>query len=422
MTRPSFAGRVEQARRSGELIVQPRMGFSDPALMRAGLLATKAARANTVGTITLDSYTRVRDFSSAARAVAAGRPLNGYPIIAHGVPTTRAMLDGVLDAGFPVQVRHGSAEAEEVVAALVACGLDATEGGPVSYCLPYGRVPLRTAVDSWRRSCRELADRCANPHLESFGGCMMGQLCPPGLLVALTVLEALFFRQNGVRDVSMSLAQQSNTRQDLLALAALRRLATERLGPPPGWHLVVYTYMGLFPRTAAGSRAVVRDAVHLASRAGATRLIVKSAVEASRIPSAAENVQALEHAGSVVPPPAAPADGDNEVYREARSLLEATLDLHDDIGEALVAAFAAGILDVPYCVHDDNAGRARSGVAPDGTIFWSDLGSLPLRGTADVRPRHTPTSAELLDALSLVRTRYDTAATGPEEAGLSTTP
>ena len=412
----SFAHRMHSAWRAGELIVQPRMGFGDPETMRAGLLATKAARASTVGTITLDSYTRVGDFLSAARSVASGRPLNGYPIIAHGVHTTRRVLEGVVDAEFPVQVRHGSPEPEVIVSTLVSCGIDATEGGPVSYCLPYGRVPLRNAVDNWRRSCRRFAAMAESPggrpHLESFGGCMLGQLCPPSMLVALTVLEALFFRQHGVHDVSVSLAQQSNEQQDLLALAALRRLATERLGAQPDWHIVVYAYMGLFPLTSAGARAVVRDAGWLAVRSGATRLIVKSAVEAARIPSIAENVLALEDAASATSALArmSPAPSENQIYLEARCLLDAVLDLHQDIGKAIVSAFAKGYLDVPYCVHEDNMQRARSGMAEDGTIFWTSIGSLPLRGTAEVRPQDPLTSSQLLSALSAVRRRYDSPA------------
>src|SRR5207253_1140899 len=56
-----FGEFVARAQARGALVVQPRMGFSDPALMRAGLSATKAAAATTVGTLTLDSYTRVGD-------------------------------------------------------------------------------------------------------------------------------------------------------------------------------------------------------------------------------------------------------------------------------------------------------------------------------------------------------------------------
>ena len=36
-------------------------------------------------------------------------------------------------------------------------GLDATEGGPVSYCLPYSRMPLEIATRNWARGCDLLA-------------------------------------------------------------------------------------------------------------------------------------------------------------------------------------------------------------------------------------------------------------------------
>jgi methylaspartate mutase epsilon subunit len=78
----SFGGFVARAQRAGQLVVQPRMGMSSPALMRSGLLATKQADATTVGTITLDSYTRMGDNVSARAAVASGADLNGYPIVA----------------------------------------------------------------------------------------------------------------------------------------------------------------------------------------------------------------------------------------------------------------------------------------------------------------------------------------------------
>jgi methylaspartate mutase epsilon subunit len=406
----SFADWIRQARAGGKLVVQPRMGFSDPALMRVGLGATRAARAHTVGTITVDSYTRVRDFAAAARLLADGVPLNGYPVVTHEPEITRGM---VREAGFPIQVRHGSPCPEEIMTALVACGIDATEGGPVSYCLPYGRISLRAALASWQRACHTfatLSERAGvRPHLESFGGCMMGQLCPPGLLVALTVLEAMFFRQHGIRDVSVSLTQQSNADQDLRALAALRRLATECLGTGSDWHMVVYTYMGLFPTTPAGARAVLADSVRLAVRSDAARLIVKSAAEAWRIPSIADNVEALEHAATVaekVRAEALPA-ADNEIYYEARQLLDAVRELHPDLGRALVLAFERGYLDVPFCFHEDNAQRARSAVAPDGTIYWSDVGVMPLRGTADVRQSAAMSSQQLLDALTIVRRSYD---------------
>ena len=407
---------VRRAHAAGELVVQPRMGFGRPEDMRAGLLAVKAAPATTVGTITLDSYTRLGDLDAARRAVVTGADLNGYPIATHPVQTTRAMIEGVRDATFPVQVRHGSARPEHIFAALVAAGLDATEGGPVSYCLPYGRVPLAESVRSWAHCCELFAHLHeygpVAPNLETFGGCMLGQLCPPSQLVALSVLEALFFRRHGVRDVAVSYAQQTSQRQDQEAVRALRRLCGELL-PDVRWHVVVYTYMGLFPTTPDGVRRILTRATELVRSTGSERLIVKTVAEARRIPTIAENVEALTHAAAaartVTPAPPPDPDGDTQVYAEARALIDAVRDLDPDIGRALLAAFRRGYLDIPYCLHPDNAGRSRSYVDTDGTLRWADIGRLPIGHLVRAGGRRQVTAAGLMDALSYVRRTYDLA-------------
>lgn len=70
---------LEQARRAGELVVQPRMGMATAEAMAQGLAAVRAADARTVGTMTLDSYTRVGDHDGARRALRQGEALNGFP-------------------------------------------------------------------------------------------------------------------------------------------------------------------------------------------------------------------------------------------------------------------------------------------------------------------------------------------------------
>ncbi|NEW71543.1 methylaspartate mutase [Streptomyces rhizosphaericus] len=359
---------------------------------------------------------RVKPVDSASRALADGLPLNGYPLVTHGPNTTRAVLDGIQGPGFPVQVRHGSALPDDIITALVAAGLDATEGGPVSYCLPYSRVPLREATAGWARSCErfaELRDRGIEPHLESFGRCMMGQMCPPGLLIAITVLEGLFFHRHGLRSISLSYAQQTDVRQDEEAVAALRSLATAFLPDDTDWHNVVYAYMGKHPRTHGGALLVLRAAAGLAVRTGATRLIVKTPAESYRIPTIEENVEALEFAGAAAaaeaartpPDPAPPPD--TGIAAEARRLIEAVLDLHPDVGQALVRAFAKGYLDVPYCLHADNHGRSRGYIDEAGRLRWASVGSMPIRGITGGTREHTVGSSELLSALSYVERTHD---------------
>jgi methylaspartate mutase epsilon subunit len=244
---------------------------------------------------------------------------------------------------------------------------------------------------------------------------MLGQLCPPGLLVALSVLEARFFAQHGVRSVSLSYAQQTDAGQDTEAILALRRLAGEFLPSTVDRHLVLYTYMGVFPTSAAGARRLLAASARLAVRAGVERLIVKTAAEAHRIPTIDENVDALETAALTAGSAAAtaePHDGrgepDSETYREARALIEMVLDLHDDLGRALPAAFRRGHLDVPFCLHPDNAGRSRGFIDGTGRLCWSTAGRMPVRA---VRPRGRAaavTSTGLLAALHHVSRAYDT--------------
>lgn len=414
ITGASFGDFVAEAERRGRLVVQPRMGFGDLARMRSGLERTRAADAVAVGTLTLDSYTRIGDHEAARRALRDGIELNGYPIVARPDEETVALLDGVRDECFPVQVRHGSSRPQDIFRALGRLGLDATEGGPVSYCLPYSRTPLREAVDCWAESMEVFAASGSDgvrPHMESFGGCMLGQLCPPGLLVAISLLEGIFFRQHGIDSVSLSYAQQTDPRQDEEAVLALRRLAGEYL-PDTQWHVVFYAYMGVYPRTSWGARRLLEQAARTAVRAGAARVIVKTEAEAHRIPTIEENVRALE-VGARASEGGGPRvydAGDGGVLAEARALVEAVLDIDRDVGRALPRAFELGRLDLPFCLHPDNRGEARGYIDDEGRLRWLTTGNMPIApslGTA--RPARLTANA-LLTMLHHVEQRYDRAA------------
>ncbi|MFG2043629.1 methylaspartate mutase [Dactylosporangium sp. NPDC048998] len=411
----SFGDIVAQHHDRGRLVVQPRMGFSDPARMRQGLIATRKARAATVGTITLDSYTRLGDHRAAREAIATGAELNGYPLVDQDAAVTAAILDDAVNPLFPVQVRHGSADARHIIRALLDHGLHATEGGPVSYCLPYSRMPLREAVDNWRRCCEILAEArrpTREPHLETFGGCMMGQLCPPAMLVALSLLEGMFFAQHGVRCISFSYAQQTHPEQDEEAVAALRTLVGEYL-PLPRTHLVIYTYMGVYPRTPAGALRLLAESARLAVRSGASRLIVKTTAEAHRLPTIAENVTALEHAATVARTELGAVKApDTGILAQARALVGNVLSLDDDIGRALLKAFAGGQLDVPFCLHPDNPGQARGYVDGDGRLQWQRIGDLPLGDLVRPSGAGRVSSADLLASLRFMQHKFDCSAAG----------
>ncbi|MCU1719023.1 methylaspartate mutase [Pseudomonas sp. 5P_3.1_Bac2] len=403
---------IENARDRTELVVQPRMGFGALSQMRAGLASVASLPCTAIGTITLDSYTRVGDYQSALQCLNSASPMNGFPIISHPLEAVRDMLEGIYCAQFPIQIRHGTAQPQQVFQRLAALGLDATEGGPVSYCMPYSRLPLARAVAAWAQSCQLLAGLTEHAHIESFGGCLLGQLCPPSLLIAMTLLEALFFRQHGVLSVSLSYAQGTSLAQDLGALQALRELASEYLAGAH-WHVVVYCYMGVFPSTDHGARRLIADSARLARSAACERLIVKTCAESRQIPSVADNLEALrlaaESAADETLIAAAKSTGYyQEVLLEARRLIETVLNLHADIGAALIQAFARGWLDIPYCLHPDNPAKTTCRIDQKGALRWANTGRLPLpRSSSGSLNDPGISSAELLQMLHYTVNRYD---------------
>ncbi|GHB62039.1 methylaspartate mutase [Streptomyces xanthochromogenes] len=403
---------VADSRRLRTLVVQPRMGMGNIHTMRAGLRAVADLGVRAVGTVTIDSYTRVGDYTTSLERLALGEELNGYPLVSHPTGATRDMLHGLYGPGFPVQVRHGTARPQRVFERLVEVGLDATEGGPVSYCLPYSRLPLADAVTAWAESCRFLAGTTEHGHIESFGGCLLGQLCPPSLLVAMGILEGRFFRQHGVRHLSLSYAQGTLAVQDRGALRALRALAAEYLGDTT-WHVVLYTYMGLFPRTPDGAGALIRDSARLARDAGCERMIVKTVSEAWQIPSVSENLSALTLAADDPGTRSAPSALEDaffeETLAEARLLVDAVLNLDADVGTALVAAFGKGLLDIPFCLHPDNRAAATCVIDDRGALAWGERGGLPLPKAGAGAPGGGRLGSDALyDMLNHVANRYDT--------------
>ncbi|WP_250293577.1 hypothetical protein [Streptomyces atroolivaceus] len=189
-------------------------------------------------------------------------------------------------------------------------------------------------------------------------------------------------------------------------------------------HLVLYTYMGVFPRTAGGARALLRESARLAVRGGADRLIVKTVAESRRIPRIQDKIAALEEAHRTAEQeriaitgtahdPALDAEED-ALFTEARALVEGVRSLHPEVGRALREAFRTGLLDVPHCLHPNNAGLSRSGLDSHGRLRWTGVGNMPVPAP----PGYTPplTAAGLTAALHYVTDRYDAAATAHDAA------
>jgi methylaspartate mutase epsilon subunit len=395
------------------------MGFGTRQEMRQGLEAVKSLSFPRIGTITIDSYTRQGMIARASYHAKKQAELNGYPI-ASFTAAENDFVTELSDGDFPIQVRHGSAKPAAIFRAAIDARIDATEGGPVSYCLPYGRTPLAESIEAWREACALWSSSEGwgeAGHLETFAGCMMGQLCPPDLLVALAVLEGLFFVHNGVRSISLSYSQGTNLSQDIAAIRALRAVSREYFAGVD-WHVVLYTFMGLFPKTRHGARQLIEESAFTAKVAGAERLIVKTEAEAHRIPTISENLEAMGLASRAAelaeaqPPDSEVGAIEYAIEHDARLIIESVMELASEPGAALLRAFALGRLDVPYCLHPNNLQRVRTAIDERGLCYWTSTGRLALRGPTSPKRYDRALSEQFLEALAHHRSRLDQPMTG----------
>ncbi len=401
----------------GPPVVQPRMGFSAVDQMRTGLERVKELKIPRIGTITIDAMTRQGMLVEAERAVKAGTPLNGFPIITHGPAVARAMLNGLLGGDYTAQVRHGSPLPQRVFIAANEAGIDAIEGGPISYCMPYGRVPLASCIEAWGEAIRYWAGagraKGKIHHLESFGGCMMGQLNPPALLAAISIIESLFAVEHGMLSISLSYSQGTNLSQDVGAILALRKLA-QKYVPTVAYHIVLYTWMGVFPESPGGARRLIEDSGVLAAIAGAERVIVKTAVEAFQIPSVEHNIQAMEWVSRSaqqargLTPNSRSLEHAEQTYKEADDIVQAVLNLDPSLKRAILLAFQEGILDVPFCFHPNNRNVARAALdLQTGVIGWERTGRVPVRKSGVQHSGVALTADLLLQNLTFNKRKYD---------------
>ncbi|GGK22232.1 methylaspartate mutase [Pilimelia terevasa] len=382
----SAADVLRRAAATGRVAVQPRCGVGGHDAMRA-LLGTLADQARPdLLTITIDSHTRLGHFAQARRlAHLSPRELNGYPLVAHGWRRGRELNELV---GVPVQIRHGSPDARLMFEVAVASGITSFEGGGISYNLPYSKdVPLADSLAAWAevdRRCGELAALGVTVDRELFGT-LTAVLVPPSVSLAVSVLEGVLAARAGVRCLSVAYPQGGHLAQDVAALRAVPVLARRYLPAGVEVHPVLHEFMGVFPRERGNAEDLILYGALVARLGGASKLLTKTYQEAFGIPDAAANAEGLRLAqranspllGFLAVDEGAAAEELAWVLAEVAELVEPVLAERDTAG-AVVRAFAAGRLDIPFSA----SRHARSEVIPrrdpTGAIRILAPGRLPL--------------------------------------------
>lgn len=389
-----FALALETADAEGRTLLQPRAGV---ALIREhqALLNGLAPYCDVLPT-TIDAYTRHNRYAEAQEGIdrsrAAGTSLlNGFPAVNHGVDGCRRLVDALPK---PVQVRHGTPDARLLAEITLAAGFSSFEGGGISYNIPYAKhVPLERSIRHWQY-CDRLVGRFEEAGIrinrEPFGP-LTGTLVPPFVSHVVAIVEGLLALQQGVRCLTLGYGQAGNLAQDIAALRSLRRLANHYFlnAGFTDYRLttVFHQWMGGFPADEAQATAVICLGALVARQARATKIIVKTPHEAAGVPTLEANQAGLKATRQMVNMISDQNRVDSPdiqmeidvIEAEVHAVMREILRLgRGDVAQGVVAAFASGVMDVPFAPARANLGKLTPVRDNHGAIRLFDVGNVPL--------------------------------------------
>ncbi|MFC9224044.1 methylaspartate mutase subunit E [Streptomyces hygroscopicus] len=407
---PSFAhAHVPRLRAEPPFLVQPRSGVALAAEQRAAFTALRRAGADVLS-YQIDSLTRNNDYRKAGDALAESRErgtstLNGFPMVNHGVDVLRQMA---AEVRAPLQTRHSTRDPRLLAEISSAGGVTGYEGGAITYNIPYFKdYPLAESLRRW-----QYVDRLVGLYREKFGvvidreffGTLTAVLIPPSLAIVVNVIEAMLAASQGVGSVSLGYAEQGNRAQDIAAIRVLRELGQKYLAnlgyPGVQVNIVFHQHMAAFPQKRSRAAQLIVASAATGRLSGASRLITKTPVEATTIPSVSDNQEGLRLSRLGV----SEADGievDERTVREEATILRAEVDQilesvlvagGGSLTDGVVKAFALGYLDVPFSPSVYNRGAVLTARDVRGAVRYLNTGRL--RFSPDVIEFHRSRMSE----------------------------
>lgn len=390
-----FGLKLAKAAEENQTLIQPRAGVAlyDEHIKLLQYLETEG-EADLLPT-TVDSYTRLNRYNEADTGIAKSREtgrsmLNGFPIVNYGVDICRQVTSVLKN---PVQVRHGTPDARLLTELSIAGGFTSYEGGGISYNIPYSKNhSLEKTIAHWQYADRLIGmyeEAGVSINREPFGP-LTGTLISPCISNSVAVIESLLAATQGVKDITVGYGQCGNLIQDVAAIRSLTALTREYLDKY-GFNdvritTVFHQWMGGFPQDEAKAFGVISWGAAAAVLAKATKVIVKTPHEAMGVPTKEANAAGLRATKQLVSMlkdqdfrtiPAVIAESEI-IMKEMHCILDKVEELgKGDWAVGAVAAFEAGVLDVPFAPSRYNAGKVMPARDNVGAVRLLDIGNLP---------------------------------------------
>ncbi|MEO1049772.1 MAG: methylaspartate mutase subunit E [Bacteroidota bacterium] len=382
-------------RRKGHALLQPRTGVAD-LTDQISLLKYLEKSGSSIASVQLDAASRSKKYDKARLGCEISRQrkksvLNGFPIPIYEIEEVGKVVDST---NTPFQLRGGGPDHRFTYEIALGAGVSGLEGGFMCYLMPYDKST--NPVDSIRNW--QYVDRLCALHEEQhqvhinreYFGVLTATLIEPSLAIIINIVQSLMSAQQGVKSISVGYAEQGNRIQDIAAIQVMDEMVNYYLKKFDYQECRVTTvfhqFMAAFPQDYEKAEELIFNSTISANLAGATKIMVKTVVEAFKIPSRYDNAKALKVCQKALllakdhRPNAQQLALEKHLLREqVRQIMEVIIELgNGSIAIGSLKAIEEGIIDIPWSPNIYNKNRLTAVRDADGAVRFHDFGSMPL--------------------------------------------
>jgi methylaspartate mutase epsilon subunit len=289
--------------RKGVPLFQPRTGVADVE-EQIQLLQYLESEGSDISSVQLDAACRSLMYDKASLGIQMSKErkasqLNGFPIPIYGVKEVRRLVHSLKN---PFQLRGGGPDHRFTYEIALRAGISGVEGGFICYCMPYDKTtsPLQ-ALNNWH-----YIDRLCALYKEDYGitinreyfGVLTATLIEPSIAIVVNIIQALLSAQQGITSITVGYAEQGNRVQDIAAIQVMEESVNHYLKQHQYWGCRVTTvfhqFMAAFPSSYEKAEELIFNSSITATLSGATKVMVKTAMEAIKIPDRYDNAKAVK--------------------------------------------------------------------------------------------------------------------------------
>jgi methylaspartate mutase epsilon subunit len=380
--------------RGGAPLYQPRTGVADIELQIDLLRFLKEAGSD-VSSVQLDSASRAKLYDTAKLGLETSKirknsVLNGFPIPVYGVKEVQRLVYALNN---PFQLRAGGPDHRFTYEIALNAGISGFEGGFICYLLPYDKLtsPLES-LRNWQyvdRLCSSYESKNGISINREYFGVLTATLIEPSLAIVVNIIQAILSAQQGISSITVGYAEQGNRIQDIAAIQTIEEQVNRYLRRYKYFNCRVTTvfhqFMAAFPEDYKKAEELILNSSITANLAGATKVMVKTPVEAIKIPTKYDNAKALRickqgaslaHHFKV---DTRKLEVEKRILRmEVNQMMECIIELgNGSIAKGAIKAIENGIIDIPWSPSIYNMNKVTSVRDVDGAIRFYDFGNMP---------------------------------------------